>query len=154
MADTLLSLRTAFVTLLARRAEASTDHDLVAAVGISAWRIPKRFVPWAEIEAACAARSAPRCDVRGRVPIWALDLMLAARFGGGRRMATRGAKGRLVRLIRVGAALRRWNGGLRLEELAAVLREDEARLARLLAWAEREGALRNEGERGWFLVNE
>lgn len=50
------------------------------------------------------------------------------------------------------AKLEEWNDGLRLEELAVMLGEDELKVYRTLRWAERAEWLVNEGEKGWRRV--
>jgi hypothetical protein len=50
------------------------------------------------------------------------------------------------------ARLEEWNDGLRVEELATMLREDEAKVYRTLRWAAKAGYLKDYGEKGWFRV--
>ena len=50
---------------------------------------------------------------------------------------------------RISAKLAEWDDGLRAEELAAMLDEDENAVWRALRWAEHAKYLRNEGEKGW-----
>jgi DNA-binding CsgD family transcriptional regulator len=47
------------------------------------------------------------------------------------------------------AKLEEWNDGLRLEELAVMLGEDELTVYRTLRWAQRAEWLVDEGDRGW-----
>jgi hypothetical protein len=47
------------------------------------------------------------------------------------------------------AKLEEWNDGLRVEELAVMLGENELAVYRAARWAQRAGWLVDEGERGW-----
>ncbi len=51
---------------------------------------------------------------------------------------------------RICGKLEEWSDGLRVEELAVMLGEDEAKVYRTLRWAERAEWLKDMGERGWF----
>lgn len=136
----LKTARSSFLSVLVNRAEQQ-----------SARAHPYRRVSWGTIRRGLLAvrhrarEIGPRRSARGAVPVWMLDLVLAAGIRPGR-----GSGLRLRRLLSVARHLRAWGGGLRFEELLVLTRMGERELHGLLAWAQKKELLIDLGEQGWF----